>query len=630
MKPLRPRFLALIATIAACATLHPLDAAAQNLPDAPAVVVPPPSATLTQLAPRLSVEVTDADADHLTVTFYGRPVTTPDGPDFTLIEIPDTQFYSGGLNGGAPWMFSAQTRWIARQRAARNIAYVAHVGDIVQNEDNNGDPVEWIVADSCMAHLEDPVATLLPEGIPFGAVPGNHDIQANGEDLFYNQYFGLDRFQSRGWYGGHFGNDNSSWFHLFSASGLDFIVIGLKLEWFGDPAAIQWADSLLTAYADRRAILVSHYLLDPGPPVTFSTQGQMIYDALKGHDNLFLMLCGHFVDEARRADTYADHTIHTVMANYQGRSVGGDGWLRIMEFSPARDQVRFRTYSPTRGQYESDADSSSQFTLDLDLGGGDGAFHPIGTVHDVPAGATVSIPWAGLQRGVTYEWYATVSDMSGTVTGPTWQFETVEDTNPSAVLTVPNGAEMLTVTHDLGVSWETANLPGPHQVDIEISRSGSEGPWEAIATQLPDAGSYTWRVSGPVTHDAYVRVVVRNDQQVEVVDRSDMAFAITAPPVTGIEPGPRPVLALDPVVPNPTRGRSLVSFSLARTGPVRLDVVDVTGRQVAKIAHGSLIAGPHQFAWDGMTRGTPAPAGLYFVRLHAENRVITRRIALIR
>ena len=149
---------------------------------------------LSQLPARLSVEVSDADADHLTVTFYGRPVTTPDGPDFTLIEIPDTQYYSGSLNGGAPWMFSTQTRWIALQRAARNIAYVAHVGDIVQNEDYGGNPAEWIAADSCMANLEDPVATLFPEGLPFGAVPGNHDIQTNGENLFYNQYFGVDRF----------------------------------------------------------------------------------------------------------------------------------------------------------------------------------------------------------------------------------------------------------------------------------------------------------------------------------------------------------------------------------------------------------------------------------------------------
>ena len=60
----------------------------------------------------LSVEVDDPDGDSLTVTFYGRPVSTPTGPDFTLIEIPDTQYYTSSLIGGHPGIFMAQTRWI--------------------------------------------------------------------------------------------------------------------------------------------------------------------------------------------------------------------------------------------------------------------------------------------------------------------------------------------------------------------------------------------------------------------------------------------------------------------------------------------------------------------------------------
>ncbi len=318
------------------------------------------------------------------------------------------------------------------------------------------------------------------------------------------------------------------------------------------------------------------------------------------------------------------------MANYQGRAHGGDGWFRIMEFSPARNVIRFRTFSPTLGRYESDPDSSSQFTLDCDLSGGDGGFHPIATFPGVPSGATVSVPWAGLQRGETYEWYATVSDGSGTVTGPTWQFQTVDDAAPAAVVTVPNGAEMLTLTHELNVTWETANLPGTRRVDVELSRSGPGGPWESLVTDLPDLGSWKWGVSTPVTSNAFMRVVVRSDQAIQVSDTSDLPFAIIAPAATGVdEPAPR-AFALDAVVPNPSRGSCRVRFTLARAGRIRLAVVDVAGREVARLCDGSRAAGAHEIGWDGRVGGAPAPAGLYFVRLHGGGQVVSRRVAVVR
>ena len=124
---------------------------------------------------RLFANVADPDGDSLTVTFYGRPVTAAARPDFTLIEIPDTQNYCASLAGATPAGFLAQTNWIVASRVNHNIAYVLHVGDIVQN--CNEVPMEWTIADFCMKPLEDPVKTLRPEGIPYGAVPGNHDIK---------------------------------------------------------------------------------------------------------------------------------------------------------------------------------------------------------------------------------------------------------------------------------------------------------------------------------------------------------------------------------------------------------------------------------------------------------------------
>src|SRR5205085_6450845 len=120
----------------------------------------------------------------------------------------------------------------------------------------------------------------------------NHDQSPNGDaagtTTFFNQYFGSARFTGRNYYGGHYGTNNDNHYHLFSASGMDFIVISLEYDTAPDAAVLTWADNLLTTYSNRRAIVASHYILNAGNPATFGAQGQAIYNALRGHTNLFL------------------------------------------------------------------------------------------------------------------------------------------------------------------------------------------------------------------------------------------------------------------------------------------------------------------------------------------------------
>ena len=82
------------------------------------------------------------------------------------------------------------------------------------------------------------------------------------------------------------------------------------------------------------------------------------------------MLCGHVTPpEGRRSDTFNGRTVHTVLSDYQGRTNGGNGWLRLCEFSPANNVIRVRRTRPWLNQFEADADSSSQFTLPYDMSG---------------------------------------------------------------------------------------------------------------------------------------------------------------------------------------------------------------------------------------------------------------------
>ena len=133
-------------------------------------------------------------------------------------------------------------------------------------------------------------------------------------------------------------------------------------------AVIAWADNVLTTYSERRAIVVSHHVLDAGASPEFSNQGSALYEGLKHHPNLFLILGGHVSNESRRSDTFNGNTVHTLLSDYQGRTNGGNGWLRILEFQPSSNLISVRTYSPTLDAFETDA--GSQFTLPYNMNGG--------------------------------------------------------------------------------------------------------------------------------------------------------------------------------------------------------------------------------------------------------------------
>jgi hypothetical protein len=394
-------------------------------PGQPTLAAPANQATGVALAPTLDVVPSDPDSPQLTVNFYGRATNGPPGPDFTLVALPDAQNYTGQVGSSKNAMFKAQTQWCVSQRAARRIAYVAQLGDCVEDADVT---VEWMRADTVFKFLEDSVTTGLRYGIPYGIAVGNHDEfpkdSPDNSTVNYNLWFGAARFQGREYYGGHFADNNDTWYHLFSASGIDFLVISLEYDGSPDANRLGWADSMLKVYAGRRAIVVSHSIIGPGNPASWDGPGQVIYDALKNNPNLFLMLCGHVGDQGVKQSVYNGHTVTSLLSDYQGWSNGGDGYLRYMEFSPANNVIRVRTYSPWLGQYKVTADSSSQFTLPYDMSG-TSAFQLIGTATNVSPGAHATVNWPGLAANNQYEWYVTVSDGASTTTStPTWTFTT--------------------------------------------------------------------------------------------------------------------------------------------------------------------------------------------------------------
>lgn len=402
-----------------------------NQPPAALVVAPTDGATGVDVAPALTVEVSDPDDSALSIVFYGRTVTNaPAGPDFTIAVLPDTQNYCSYY----PQIFQAQTDWIVANHAVSNIVYVAGEGDIVNNA---GSVAEYQVATSALYRLENPATTGLPDGIPYGTAVGNHDQPTT----LYNQYFGANHFAGRSYYGGNYGANNDSHYDLFSASGMDFIVLYITMGGGNDSALMTWANGVLQGNASRRAIVVSHSILNVTTrptPSTWTGEGQPLFDALKGNTNLFLMLCGHMHGEGFRHETLPDgRMIDILLADYQDYPNGGDGLLRLMTFSSSNNQIRVATFSPYTGVWRTGPDS--RFDLDYTMAAPPTPFVALGTNTGVASGTQTSVMWPGRDWNTSYEWYSSVSDGTSERQSAISRFTTRARPDPVLTISSANG-----------------------------------------------------------------------------------------------------------------------------------------------------------------------------------------------
>lgn len=328
---------------------------------------------------------------------------TPSAAPFTVAVLPDTQFYSQTY----PETFLAQTRWIAENRAARSIAFVTHLGDIVQNnaKGTTRNALEWQRADAALDLLDGDLATN-PDGLlPYSVALGNHDTDVMwskpGVATRYEEYFGAPRYATRSWYvqdSGLTGNHAQ----LFTAGGYRFLHLTLQFEPLDSDLA--WARGIMARHPGLPTILSTHSYISPssagryavlqGQPGTTAdpaNSGEQVFQKLvRTSPQIFLVMNGHFGGEFHQVSTNAfGQPVLELAADYQGRVNGGDGWMRLLEFDTAVGEVRVQTYSPKLDQFERDADS--EFTLGFDFRGRYG--------EPLPAGHAVSVFQDGRTAG---------------------------------------------------------------------------------------------------------------------------------------------------------------------------------------------------------------------------------------
>ncbi|NQT15120.1 MAG: metallophosphoesterase [Planctomycetes bacterium] len=270
----------------------------------------------------------------------------PEG-SFSIVVLPDTQTYAAVK----PKVFHAETQWIVDNLDRQRIRFVSHVGDIV---DRNV-PEQWQVAREAMDRLHGKV--------PYGFSVGNHDmVGSTGDCSLFQENFGASRFEAFPWYASNFKNNANS-AQLFSAEGLDFVIVHLECNAPDDVLA--WADEVLEAHSARRAIVTTHMYLGPlDRPTTAKgwyadPKGRMQWKKCHGsrgntpeamwqkcfskHENLIIIFCGdQSRTQAMHRTVEGEHgnTVHEVLSDYH------DGCFRLCRFLPEEDLIEVRTYRP--------------------------------------------------------------------------------------------------------------------------------------------------------------------------------------------------------------------------------------------------------------------------------------------
>jgi hypothetical protein len=605
------RFLVFFLFIAGSAELS--YSQAPNQPTNPAPVHQSGSGSIN---PSLCATVSDPNGGTLQVRYHGRKKPVNGSEKFTIVILPDTQYYTeepqGTHDGGNIAMFNAQTTWIANNRAAKNIVYVGHLGDCVQNGDNppgSVNDVEWQRAIPAITTIESPALTGLPQGIPFGICVGNHDQTPNGSATgttnYYNQFFGSAHFAGRSYYGGHNGSNNDNHYQLFSASGVDFLVISFEYDqsagFSAAGGALDWAEALVQTYSNRKVIVMTHYAINEN--TSFSVQGQAVYNRLRIYPNFSLFIGGHVHTsdgEAQRTDIYNGNTVHTILSDYQGREAGGNGRLRIYEFDPALNKISVKTYSPFTNVYETDADS--QFELPFNM------LPVIGQVNNVSSGTIPCFGWNNLSFSTEYEWDLELYDGINKTIGPVWRFTTPSGAALPVTLTRFSASKENT---KVKLAWTIVNELNNDHFTIERSLDGSG--FAAIGDVASRGNSvalqdYVFYDGQPLPGRSFYRL-----KQIDI----DGHFKYSS--ILSIQFDKSAFLAW----PNPVSGSGFINIHLERAirGELKITVYDMSGREVFSETRNNV--------QHDLSIKPGLPGGLYTIQLTGDGLNASQKIAVI-
>lgn len=277
-------------------------------------------------------------------------------PPFSIVWFSDIQNYSEHY----PAVTERMADWIVQNVQSLNATYAVITGDFVNNRDH---PSEWRNAEDALSKLK--------ETLPLFTIAGNHDIQDHTYET-YLSHFGAARFEGLPSFGGAFEGGRGR-YDLLDVGNVHLLLLGMGYRI--DDNALEWMNQVLSAYPDRIAILCLHGYM--APDGDYTADGKNVFpDVVAKHRNVKLVLCGHrhgvyhnSVEVDCDGDGAADNAVYQLVADYQDAQMGGSGYLCILTFDPAAEELRVSTYSPYLDDYNlyDDALGLEDFTLPFEL-----------------------------------------------------------------------------------------------------------------------------------------------------------------------------------------------------------------------------------------------------------------------
>jgi hypothetical protein len=321
---------------------------------------------------------------------YGSPgfvETVPQAPfapspnaAWSMVILPDTQNY-------VKWdyyqpLLPKITEWMRDNRDAYKIQVVLQEGDIVNNNDTNN-PTSGNQTSSQQWPAAQDGMFVLNGHLPYIMAAGNHDFgftNADNRDTMVNNYFKPsdnplnDPAQGGILKGTMVADDITNAYYAFTAPDSRKMLI-FSLEWEPRPATVAWANQIaaLPQYADHTAVLLTHNYLQANDTRSTATNvaadysGDELWQGLvKTNQNFQLAFNGHFGGDGEgylASTNNAGKAVHQMFFNTQFETMGGNGWIRLVEFLDDGQTVRVRTYSPLLDLYRTTPEYDFQFQL---------------------------------------------------------------------------------------------------------------------------------------------------------------------------------------------------------------------------------------------------------------------------
>ena len=291
-----------------------------------------------------------------------------------LLWSSDTQYLPKVEYTDINYMYGALMNYIVSEYQAGRMNYMVHTGDIVDNHPGYGSGAvsEWVNASNAFKILDD-------HDVPYGVCAGNHDVGTTVNYIYYNQYFGIDRFQDNDYYGGSL-NDNGCHFDLFTIDNHDYVIIYIGYGIEARPETIKWVNEVLATYRHRNAILATHAYLKDGGALDESSNASVIYEQMVvPNENVKFVFCGHSDGNAmNRKEVSEGRYVYEILNCYQfvekehysvshitsGLTCNGEAYIKELLFD--NDTITCHTFSPiTNGK--NPYGSNDEFTIQVDL-----------------------------------------------------------------------------------------------------------------------------------------------------------------------------------------------------------------------------------------------------------------------